>query len=133
MALKRTTEDAYFSDCIRLRSDWTCEHCGLEFHGPDKAIQCCHIYSRKFNVLRWSADNAVCMCGSCHAKFTDAPPEFTHWLVSHLGEGHLKLLKEKKQGMLKMNKLVKKEIRDHYREEFKRMSETGQRDLVSWN
>ena len=133
MALKRDTTDKWFSDCIRLRANWTCEHCGAEFHGPDKAIQCAHIISRKHNVLRWCADNAVSLCGSCHATFTDSPPEFTHWLESHLGEGHLEILKDKKRGILKLNKGVRKEISDHYRLEFKRMESEGTNDLISWN
>ena len=47
--------------------------------------------------------------------------QFSDWLSQYFGEGHMDILREKKNGILKANDQVKKEIAKHYREEYKKM------------
>ena len=132
MKLKREACDNWFSLACRLAADWTCRNCGLEFQGRDQAIQLCHIYSRKFNSVRWSTLNQVVMCASCHAYYTDRPVEWRPFLERELGSGHLELLQERQRQIFKVNKQVKADISRHYREEYRRMESTGDRNLVDY-
>jgi hypothetical protein len=133
MAIKRDQADKWFSDCIRHRADYQCEHCHKGFTGLVQGFECCHIYGRANKSTRWSADNAVALCGGCHRAFTEHPIAFHDWLLVHHGGGHMDLLREKRNSILKTNKILRKEISKHYRDEFRRMGENGTTDLVSYN
>ena len=133
MAIKREACDKWFSDCIRHKSNYQCEHCGKGFEGLMQGFECCHIYGRANKSTRWSADNAVALCGGCHRHFTEHPLAFIDWLTETLGEGHMDILREKKNTILKTNQLLRAEVAKHYREEFRRMESTNSFDLVSWN
>ena len=90
MAIKRDAADKWFSDVVRLKSESTCEHCG-KFGRQE----CAHIYGRAAKSVRWSLDNAVCLCHYCHRTFTANPLDFSRWCMEHLGPGHMELLREK--------------------------------------
>ena len=128
MAIKRSSADHWFSMAIRTAQKFTCEHCSR----TDGRMECAHIVGRRVKVLRWSADNALCLCHSCHRFFTEQPLEFARWLEAHLGQGMIDLLTEKRRGILKDNKATRDEVARHYREETRRL-EAGGTDLVSWN
>jgi hypothetical protein len=66
-------------------------------------------------------------------RFTANPLEFTKWLEETLGEGHMEMLREKWQVLMKTNKQLRKEIAKHYREEFKKMDEDENYEPVSYN
>ena len=117
MAIKRDAADKWFSDVVRSKANYTCEHC----RKTDSRMECAHIYGRRLKSVRWSLDNAVCLCHWCHRNFTENPVQFSDWLNQYFGEGHMDILREKKNGILKANDQVKKEIAKHYREEYKKM------------
>ena len=128
MAIKRESCDKWFSDVVRLKSGLTCEHCGKK-----DRMECCHIFGRAAKSVRWSLDNAVSMCHHCHRKFTENPTEFTNWLETYLGKGHLELLREKWNVKMPTNKALRAEISKHYREEFKKMEQDETYQPVSYN
>jgi hypothetical protein len=129
MAIKRDAADKWFSDVVRKKAGHVCESCGK----VEGRMECAHIYGRSAKSVRWSLDNAVCLCHYCHMKFTSNPLEFTAWLQEELGEGHMEMLREKWQVLMKTNKELRKEIAKHYREEFKKMDEDENYEPVSYN
>ena len=131
--IKRDSSDKWFSDCVRHAAGYECQHCHKQFSGLVQGYESCHIYGRSNKSTRWSTDNAVALCGGCHRHFTENPVCFTTFCTTLLGGGHMELLREKKNGILKTNRALRLEIAKHYREEFRRMTEHGSTDLVSYN
>ena len=129
MAIKRDAADKWFSDVVRKKAGHVCESCNK----VEGRMECAHIYGRAAKSVRWSLDNAVCLCHYCHMRFTANPLEFTKWLEETLGEGHMEMLREKWQVLMKTNKQLRKEIAKHYREEFKKMDEDENYEPVSYN
>ena len=114
---------------VRKKAGYVCEHCNK----VDARMECAHIYGRAAKSVRWSLDNAVCLCHYCHMKFTANPLEFTAWLEETLGQGHMDMLREKWQILMKTNKKLRLEIAKHYREELKKMDEDENYEPVSYN
>ena len=90
MAIKRDAADKWFSNVVRKKAGYVCEHCNK----VDARMECAHIYGRAAKSVRWSLDNAVCLCHYCHMRFTANPLEFTAWLEETLGQGHMDMLRE---------------------------------------
>lgn len=126
MSIKREACDDWFSKCVRKRANWKCEYCGND----TGQLDCAHIYGRRAKSVRWDGMNAVSLCRHHHMHFTANPIEFTRWLEKHLGHGHLDILREKKNTLMKTNKQLRREIAAHYREQFNHM-EDGE-DFESW-
>ena len=126
--MRRDASDKWFSDAIRLAKDHTCEHCGKS----DGKCEAAHIYGRRYKSVRWDTLNCLCLCHTCHRFFTECPTEFTLWLQGYVGQGYLDILNEKRNRIMKTNKQLRADIAKHYREEFRRMESTGDRNLVSW-
>ena len=79
----RTRADRAFSLYIRGR-DKVCYDCGE----PDpKVLQCAHIISRRYHAIRWSDDNAVALCRSCHMHYTHHPLEWMGWVTRYTPTG----------------------------------------------
>lgn len=86
--------DKLFSQLVRSRG--MCQRCGETRY---ELLQTAHIYSRKFNSVRFDEDNAICLCARCHRWGHDNPTEFTDWLSSFV---NLDALKVKKNVVSKM-------------------------------
>ena len=127
MPIKRDAADIAFSKAIRKR-DGSCMVCGRE-----DTLESCHIYGRRNKVVRWSADNAFAMCHYHHRVMTENPLEMSRLCYQLFGDGHMEILREKSQGIMKTNKLLRAEIAKHYREELKKMEDDPEYQLVSWN
>lgn len=127
MALKREACDNWFSKCVRHRDQHRCQYCFGE--GTDAA----HIYGRAKKSVRWSMDNAVTLCRYHHQWFGSNPVAFTDWLTKIYGQGHMDILREKANVTLKTNKLLRKEISDHYRAELRKAEADPKYDIVSYN
>ena len=124
---------------IRGRENFTCEHCGIFIpEGERQKAHCAHIIGRKWRGGRWHPENAVCLCASCHAVFTDNPLDWTRWLEKHLGHGHLELLQERRRQPIKYTGADRKDMLAHYRAERNRLlSErangvTGRIEFAGW-
>lgn len=129
--MKIKEADRQFSLAIRTRDEWTCRHCHTHYIPPTKALQCAHIYSRAIKATRYCADNAVSLCAACHKWFTERPSDFHLWLVQELGEGHMRLLREKTREIGRDCKHTRAEVSAHYRDQIKSMEVGG--NLISWN
>lgn len=128
-SIRREACDKWFSDCVRHRDGYTCLDCGK----TEGQLDCAHIYGRAKKSTRWSMDNAVTLCRGCHMRHTEHPIAFHDWLVRLWGEGHMNLLREKACAILKTNKILRKEISDHYRGEIRRAEDDPTHEIVSWN
>lgn len=132
--VKYSPADKWFSKCIRLRTNHICEYCD-QFH---EWTECSHFYGRRHKSLRWDANNAVCLCGSCHRKLTENPAEHVRWFSEKMGDGMMEILREKSQRLYKSWKRDEKAIAKHYREQYKEMERkradgvTGFLDFESW-
>jgi hypothetical protein len=133
MAIKRESCDKWFSDVVRAKAGWACEYCGKDFGGPSMGLHCAHIYSRSNKSTRWSLDNAVSLCAYHHDFFGKNPVTFADWLSQYFGEGHMDILREKRNAILKTTKELRKEVSDHYRGEYRKMLEDEDYKPESYN
>jgi hypothetical protein len=117
--MKVNPADSAFSKCVRERADWTCEKCGKKYEKNSAGLHCSHIFSRRHRTIRWCGDNAQALCFSCHSWFGGNPADSGVWVTDLLGEGHMALLREKKDCGLKIPKNEEKSIAKHYREQLK--------------
>jgi hypothetical protein len=58
---------------------------------------------------------------------------FTDWLIKINGEAHMEILRDKANAVLKTNKILRKEISDHYRTELRKAEADPNYDIVSYN
>jgi len=66
-ALRKAQEkrlDKLWSTRIKELAGWKCEACGKMGVGFNSH----HIYSRRFNKIRWTYENGLCLCVGCHFK-----------------------------------------------------------------
>lgn len=68
MAVKRTTADKWFSKCVRIRANWTCEYCNIDYSHDKGYLHCSHYISRSYKAVRYHPDNAFAHCMQCHEK-----------------------------------------------------------------
>lgn len=132
MAIKRDAADAIFSKCVRHRDGWKCVHCQKQYTQSDTGLHCAHIYGRASKSVRWDMGNAVSLCYACHQRFTANPLDFQRFLVRYLGEGHLALLTERKNHLMKTNKALRAEIAKHYREQYKLAEQDPSYKIISY-
>jgi hypothetical protein len=78
-------------------------------------------------------DNAVTLCRYHHQWFGSNPVAFTDWQTKLYGQGHMDILREKANSTLKTNKVLRKEISDHYRTEYRKALADPQYEIVSYN
>ena len=118
--------DKWFSLCVRLAADNTCENC----YKP--ADDCAHIYSRGKFTVRWSKDNAIALCRTCHEAFGREPCEWTDFIDAKW-PGRRDRLILKMQGIGKNTPEIRALISTHYNREYRRMEKTGDRTFETWN
>ncbi len=79
------------------RSNGVCEARGHgKFKCSDK-LQWCHIFSRRYQKLRWLPQNSLSMCNSHHVYFTYNPNEWTMFMLKNYKETYEWLYKEKEK------------------------------------
>lgn len=111
--IKRTTEDALFSEIIRERDQWQCQCCGVK----GKQLDCAHILSRKFKRLRHEFRNAITLCRSCHTEFGARPTEFAAFVNRMVGEPNVDELHRLSREVFKTDRHYKSELRAHLKEQ----------------
>ena len=86
--IKRTWTDTLFSNYIRERADWKCQHpkCDKSFdknNGKEsRKLHCCHIgYGRGHIPTRWNEYNCLALC-SWHHDWVDQHPFRAMWLLN---------------------------------------------------
>ena len=125
--VKKSRADHWFSKAVRLRDDHTCQSCG------GLGTDCAHIVGRRVKVTRYSAINALCLCRACHNRFGEHPLDFAELIGRLYGPERADRLMVKRRGTLKDNDENRKLVSDHYRLEYHRMNNSGDRDLESFN
>ena len=88
--LKRLA-DKLAGELCRARGN--CEACGVK----NNTLQWSHIISRNYHNIRWIPQNCLCLCKSCHYKFTVRPDEWIAFLMKHYSTTYLWLYKEKEK------------------------------------
>lgn len=133
MGIKRTTADIAFSKAVRESFDWECQVChSYGKHNP-AMMDCSHIISRANRRTRFTVDNAICLCRSCHEKMGRNTLEHAALAQDVLGEDRYWALKRKANTVKKIPKTVEKQIAKHYRNELKRIEDLrncGHRGII---
>lgn len=124
MAIKRSTADKYFSDCVREAHDYNCENCGKNNRHNPQACHLSHFYGRRGRSTRWYKDNATCLCAGCHNYFGEHPYEHTEFIKQKLGESTFDALTIRANTPMKVNKAMEKMIADHYRQQLKAIKDS---------
>lgn len=135
--MKRTPADIAFSQCVRERSNWTCECCGAKHTENSRGLDCSHGHSRGKWAVRFDPMNAESLCTACHFREGGLSR-----IEKSLGKRLSGVLREKSEsvdiGRLVRRTKGKGEIAKHYRGELKRMKllrasgETGRIEFVGW-
>lgn len=81
--------DDLFSIHVRKR-DGMCRRCGKV-----SPIFNHHIFSRKHLSTRWTPENGIALCVSCHRKAHGDPEEFRDWVMLWMGIVNYDTLKMK--------------------------------------
>lgn len=124
--IKRTQADVWFSKAVRLANDNTCVRCRRP------STELAHIKGRRNHSTRYAVVNGLCFCHSCHRWSEENSIDFIDWLNA-VYPGRKDLIQFKARGILKNTEYNRKLISKHYRVEYRRMDETGARNLESWN
>lgn len=114
----RRTPKSVKKSCDRLfslivRSQGFCTRCG-----STQNLQAAHIYSRKFNSVRFDENNALCLCASCHRWQHDCPSENIKWLETFVDLDKLKLKKntvidkKKLHDWIELEEALKKKLKE---------------------
>ena len=83
-----------------VRSRGKCEACGEADYAR---LQCAHIIPRRYNATRTDEGNALCLCWTCHRRFTDWPLEWANFVEEKVGLSYYNHLKRKAQAGVKVN------------------------------
>ena len=138
MALKLKACDTWFSKCVREAADWTCEKSGVKFERGSMGLHCSHIFSRRHRTIRWCKENAQALSYNAHQWFGANPADSAVWLEETLGEGHIQLLREKRDSRVKIPRSEEKAIATWYKNEHDKLidrrmnGETGKLDFLSY-
>ena len=91
--IKVTPADISFGNCIKERSDWTCEFpgCGRRYP-PPSSLNCCHYFSRGDWSTRFDKDNCIAMCYAHHSWMDGHHHQFREFMEKRLGEDRYKAL-----------------------------------------
>ena len=71
--IKRNIADKWFSDCVRMRSNWHCERCGKDKEEKKQGLQCSHLLGRGHYGTRYDPECALALCSACHQFVTGHP------------------------------------------------------------
>ena len=137
--MRRTKQDAVFSDLVRERANWTCEVCGKYYpEGSRGGLECSHFYSRSRNSTRLHPLNAAAQCTHCHFQLGGDPVLFTEWINQHLKKGEPEYLRFLANKIQKKPKWYKEEEYQHLKKELARMrklrleGETGRIEFTAY-
>jgi len=119
----RSPADAAFSDYIRARANYQCEHCGTSYTAQSTGLQCSHHFSRRHWAIRFHPDNAAALCHHCHNFwYSKDVPEAARWLENKIGRDAINALIElKNQPQTKPTASELDAIAVHWRKETEKL------------
>ena len=85
MAIRRDAADKWFSDVVRKKAGYVCEHCNT----TGARMKCAHIYGSSAKSVLLSMANALCLCHSSHMKFTSNSFEFPAFCMEPIADAEL--------------------------------------------
>lgn len=95
-------------ECSRIvRSRGKCELCWKEEYSK---LQCCHIFSRTYRNTRWSLQNLLCLCASCHFESHRNPLMFSEFVMEYLGDYKYQELKAQHLAIKRWNIIEMQEL-----------------------
>lgn len=83
-----------------VRARGVCECCGDTYY-PN--LQCAHIVTRSRNATRTDENAALCLCRSCHMRFTHDGLEWVRFVDAYLGAGTHDEIQRRSKGGVKAN------------------------------
>lgn len=125
--LKRTPADKWFSDCVRIRSNWHCENCQIYLEHDKARLHCSHFVGRGELSTRVHPTNAFAHCNKCHKKLGGDRwgggnvAEFTHHFDSRRGALNRHFIQRLAKMPFRYYDSFIKDMSTHYREEFRRI------------
>jgi 5-methylcytosine-specific restriction endonuclease McrA len=98
-----------------IRSFGKCQRCG----SSDGTLQCAHFIGRSCIILRWDANNCLCLCHRCHNEWAHKfPKQFKEWFASEFPERYSYVM-EKKNDIWKVTIQDMVELCSYFREKIK--------------
>jgi hypothetical protein len=82
--------DRLFGEAVRARGQ--CERCGSTTN-----LQCAHVVHRRYEPVRWSQENALCLCSKCHYWGHAFPLDWEDFVVGVMGPDGFDALKRDAQ------------------------------------
>lgn len=131
--------DRIFSKVVRESADYTCQHCHTNNRHDTRLAHCAHIHTRKHRATRWHRLGAICLCASCHRRFTDFPVEWEGFVRKTMGDANYDDIRLLANSIRKYTKPEKQEMLEHYRAQHKylerrrREGTTGFIDFVGYD
>ena len=119
--MKRDKYDKVVSDLTRHINAYVCETCGK----IDGKMECAHIFGRRHQSVRYDLDNTLCLCHSCHRKWTENPVDFTRWLEEYMGIEKLDALRLKAWQVKKWKAGEKEAMYQELKERLKRIVDSN--------
>lgn len=130
--MKRSTEDAIFSELVRTRAKWTCERCG-SWHGDDKVrLHCSHHITRSRNATRWDSRNASAHCASCHHALGADPVMHGQWITAHIGEDTYEQIKAASNRTCQIKKHDRADIRKTLKWQLEELKAGNAESFIGW-
>jgi len=134
MKLKTTPADAWFSKCVRMRANWTCEYCGVNLEYDRGSIDCSHFIGRSYKTVRYNPKNALAHCkdniNGCHSRLGGGrysggdPAEFVAHYDQIFGELDREIIRIMSKYPFMNHDQYVHSIADHYRKIYKDMEIT---------
>jgi len=104
-----------------VRLPQKCAICGKEQIGTDKVVfHGHHVISRRYSAGRWSLDNGLCCCQSCHFLEKPDPERFRDMILRAIGENKFNELKERFMVTQKVSEVELELIHQGLKLEFQR-------------
>ncbi len=123
--IKVTNADRWFSKCVRIRSNWTCEFCGVYFEHKKEDLHASHFISRSKYATRYHPENCLSHCRDCHNMLgghhwnnTNASKFIEHYEQIMGEEARKKMLALSRQTFVN-HKYHIDEIALHYRKQYR--------------
>lgn len=114
--------DKVFSKLIRLRANYICECCGIDYSASTGKMDCSHYIGRANTHVRWWSENASAHCKKCHLNFTHRYWEHQTWFRDKIGQGVedrlFERIQERDRSMMKWSIEDLKDMLRHFNEQY---------------
>ena len=135
MKLKRDKLDSIFSDLVRCRSNFTCEHCGKPFpgFGPELVgLHCSHYLSRAHWATRLDPRNGLAHCAECHDELGNNAYKFREHFHDRRGEAVERELRILKNRVKQVSSSEKEQMYQSYKRQLAAMRLARENGDIGW-